>query len=322
MKRPLALLVLCLVPALPGRVAAAPHNVVIFVADGLRYDSVTPQTAPALYQVKTRGVDFTNSHSLYPTITTVNASAIATGHYIGDTGDFGNSLFVGRPDFGKSSTPFLEDDEVLRQMNEEFGGNYLNETSLLAAARAAGFATAAIGKTGPTAIQDVTARDGSQTIVIDDSIGKPQAITLAPDIAEAIADAGLPLIAPKKEVPNVAQNNYMLAIATKVVLPKLKASGKPFVLVFWSRDPDASQHETKDSIGLLSPGVNGPSGKAGIRNASDTFAGLHDRPENTGLERHHGHFCYRRSWVFDHRKIHRPQQKQRRRIPNGRQQSD
>ena len=36
------------------------------------------------------GVDFRNSHSLYPTVTTPNASAIATGHYIGDTGDFGN----------------------------------------------------------------------------------------------------------------------------------------------------------------------------------------------------------------------------------------
>ena len=274
MRRTLAALVLALAAALPGFATAAPHNVVIFVADGLRYDSVTSETAPALYAVKKHGVDFTNSHSLYPTITTVNASAIATGHYIGDTGNFGNSIFVGRLDFGKTSTPFLEDDEVLGRMNDEFGGNYLNETSLLAAARAAGLSTAAIGKTGPIAIQDVTARDGSQTIVIDDSIGKPLGLMLAPEIAKAIADAGLPPVAPKKAVPNTEQNAYMLAITTKVVLPRLKASGKPFVLVFWSRDPDASQHETKDSIGKLSPGINGPSGKAGIRNASDTFAGL------------------------------------------------
>jgi arylsulfatase A-like enzyme len=286
MKRCLvAALVLGLFVALPGRAAAAPRNILLFVADGLRYDSVTPDTAPALYAAKKRGVDFINSHSLYPTLTTVNASAIATGHYIGDTGDFGNSLFVGRIDFGKSSTPFLEDNEVLGQMNDEFGGNYLNETSLLAAARAAGFATAAIGKAGPTAIQDVTARDGLQTIVIDDSIGKRQALAIAPEIAKAIADAGLPLAAPKKTVPNIDQNNYLLAIATKVVLPKLKASGKPFVLVFWSRDPDASQHEAKDSIGKLSPGINGAGAKAGIRNASRTFAGLMAALEAQGLDR-------------------------------------
>ncbi len=70
MRRTLAALVLALAAALPGLATAAPHNVVIFVADGLRYDSVTSETAPALYAVKKHGVDFANSHSLYPTITT------------------------------------------------------------------------------------------------------------------------------------------------------------------------------------------------------------------------------------------------------------
>ena len=65
--------------------APRPHNVLIFVADGLRYGSVTAKSAPTLWHIKTQGVDFANSHALYPTITTVNASAIATGHYIGDT---------------------------------------------------------------------------------------------------------------------------------------------------------------------------------------------------------------------------------------------
>jgi len=278
-----ASLVLALAVPLPAHAAPKPHNVVIFVADGLRYDSVTRETAPALFEAKTRGVDFTNSHSLYPTLTTVNASAIATGHYIGDTGDFGNSLFVGRLDFGKSAVPFLENDEVLGQMNDAFGGNYLNETSLLAASRAAGYATAAIGKTGPTAIQDVTARDGTRTIVIDDSIGKPNGLPVPDDIAKAIADAGLPPNAPKTAVPNTDQNSYMLAVAAKVVLPRLKASGKPFVLVFWSRDPDISQHGTKDSAGKLplpdgssqqQYGINGPSAVAGVRDADQTFAGL------------------------------------------------
>ncbi len=283
-------LALALTVALPARATEQSRNIVVFVADGLRYDSVTPERAPALYAAKKRGVDFINSHSIYPTITTVNASAIATGHYIGDTGNFGNSLFVGHLDFGKSSIPFLEVDEVLGQMNDEFGGNFLNETALLAAARAAGFATAAIGKTGPTAIQDVTARDGTRTIVIDDSIGKPNGLPVRPDVAKAIADAGLPPNAPKTAVPNTDQNSYMLAVATKVVLPKLKASGKPFVLVFWSRDPDASQHGTKDSAGKLPSaepqyGINGPSAVAGVRDADDTFAGLMAALSAQGLER-------------------------------------
>src|SRR5690242_8479250 len=95
-----------------------PRNIIIFVADGLRYGSVEPGNMPNLYRLKTEGVDFTNSHSLYPTITTVNASAIATGHYIGDTGDFGNTLYTGmRMDSQNGATVVgLENDAVLAEM--------------------------------------------------------------------------------------------------------------------------------------------------------------------------------------------------------------
>src|ERR1700733_10173572 len=98
---------LALLIAAPVQAAPKPHNVLVFVADGLRYVSVTPKTAPTLWRIKSQGVDFTNSHSLYPTITTVNASAIATGHYIGDTGNFGNSIFSG---FGTPPVVGFEDD--------------------------------------------------------------------------------------------------------------------------------------------------------------------------------------------------------------------
>jgi predicted AlkP superfamily pyrophosphatase or phosphodiesterase len=61
--------------ALPALAQAPPpHNVIIFVADGLRYGSVEPGNMPNMVKLKTEGVDFTNSHSLFPTITTVNAS--------------------------------------------------------------------------------------------------------------------------------------------------------------------------------------------------------------------------------------------------------
>src|SRR6185436_8805354 len=101
------------------------RNIVIFVADGLRYGSVEPGNMPNMYRLKTEGVDFTNSHSLFPTITTVNASAIATGHYIGDTGNFGNTLFTGMPmQSGSGSTlAGLENNAVLAEMNQKFGGN-------------------------------------------------------------------------------------------------------------------------------------------------------------------------------------------------------
>src|SRR5205823_10801702 len=100
--------------ALPSHAAerTRPNNVILFVPDGLRAMSVTPESAPNMAAVRDRGVNFKNSHSLFPTFTTANASAMATGHYFGDTGDFSNTIYVGRPVPGaeNSVTPFLEND--------------------------------------------------------------------------------------------------------------------------------------------------------------------------------------------------------------------
>ncbi len=44
-----------------------------------------------------KGVNFINTHSLFPTFTMPNSSGMATGHYLGDTGVFGNVLYAGFP---------------------------------------------------------------------------------------------------------------------------------------------------------------------------------------------------------------------------------
>src|SRR5689334_20399782 len=76
---------------------ATERNLILFIPDGLRGRIVTPQTAPAMAELRDKGVNFKNSHSLFPTFTTANASAMATGHYLGDTGDFSNTIYTGKP---------------------------------------------------------------------------------------------------------------------------------------------------------------------------------------------------------------------------------
>src|ERR1700733_431293 len=110
-----------------------PRNLILFVPDGLRGRIVTPQTAPAMADVRDKGVSFGNSHSLFPTFTTANASAMATGHYLGDTGDFSNPIYRGCP-VGPANgtvTPFLESNPIISDADEHFGGDYLNEETLL-----------------------------------------------------------------------------------------------------------------------------------------------------------------------------------------------
>ncbi len=284
-----------------GTAWGQPHNVIIFVADGLRAHSVTPDSAPALAQVRDEGVRFENSHSLFPTVTTPNASAIATGHQLGDTGDFGNNVYAGDPlppPFASRIAP-LEEDPALALMNRRFGGDYLGETSLLQAARAKGYSTAAIGKLGPTAIQDVTALGGEGSILIDDDTGTADGPRLPADLAASMKAAGLPAAAPDRglnswpgaynmpgvRVANVQQQDWFAAVATRVLLPRFKAAAQPFVLVFWSRDPDGTQHNQGDSLNALEPGINGPTSRAAVRNASDDLQALLDALKALGLDR-------------------------------------
>jgi hypothetical protein len=275
--------------ALPALAQAPPpHNVIIFVADGLRYGSVEPGNMPNMARLKSEGVDFTNSHSLYPTVTTVNASAIATGHGIGDTGDFGNTLWVARPMISlKGSTlGFLENDTVLDEMNQKFGGNYLNETTLLAAARAKGWQTAIMGKEGPARIQDSTANSGGgETLIVDDATGSEGGLGLPNWFSANMRQAFVGPAAPKSTLPDIEQEVWLMKATTRIVLPHFKDTGKPFALLFWSRDPDMSQHNTKDSVGEMVPGINGPSGLAGTRNADMMLGELLRYLKESGLDK-------------------------------------
>src|SRR4029453_6873526 len=93
---------------------ATPRNLILFVPDGLRGRIVTPQTAPAMAEVRDKGVNFRNSHSLFPTFPRANGSAIASGHYLGDTGVFSNTIYTGYPSepAGGTVVPFIENDDV------------------------------------------------------------------------------------------------------------------------------------------------------------------------------------------------------------------
>src|SRR6266478_874225 len=151
-----------------------PHNMILFIPDGLRALKVTPETAPAMAEVRDKGVNFKNPHSLFPTFTMANASGMATGHHLGDTGTFSNTIFTGYTSApaGDTVVPFIENDAVLGDIDEHFGGDYLNEETILRAARARGLSTAAIGKVGPTLLFDHTDRankPGLHSVVIDDS---------------------------------------------------------------------------------------------------------------------------------------------------------
>ncbi len=283
-----------------------PHNVILFVADGLRGGMVSPDLTPHLASLQTKGVRFSKSHSIYPTLTMTNAASIATGHDPGDTSDFGNTLYTAYGIFDTGSfpstsagtfTPFIENNRVLGDLNVHFEpSGYLNEESLLSLARAQGYNTAALGKLGPTLLQDLALATPNAgvvpvpaTIIVDDSTGKLGGLALTETFLQRLQKQGLSSTAPGRDnhapgtsqdngrsgdanspgtlAANTEQQDYFVRLLTEAILPQFAEDAKPFVIVFWSRDPDGSQHNHGDSLGKIVPGINGPTSLAGIQNA-------------------------------------------------------
>jgi arylsulfatase A-like enzyme len=293
------------------------HNVIIFVADGLRRGSVNAEQMPTFVKVRAAGVDFRNSHSVFPTFTTANASAIATGHGLGDTGDYSNGIYPGvwltKPSVTTAAPvngtiiPFLENDEILANMNSVFEGNYLGERTLLSVAREKGFNVASVGKLGPTAIQQIEAvkwdeygqLDTGGAIIVDDSTSQTGGLLLPAEINDALTTADLALDAPSRSngygdasiwnngfagdaqtpgthAANNVQEQWFADVTTKVLLPRFAAEKKPFVLLFWSRDPDGTQHNQGDSLQNLTPGINGETSTRALQNADRCLKQLLD----------------------------------------------
>jgi hypothetical protein len=177
---------------------------------------------------------------------------------VGDTGNFGNWNYVGfpLPNAGESLTPFLENDLVLGDVDSHFSSDYLNQRTVMQATRTAGMSTATIGKLGPALIFDHTERSGEPTIVVDDKTGRSGGIPVNEEMQQRFRAAGLEPQAPERGENekrgtfqeqgtlegNTLQQEYFVNVATKVVLPLFKDRAKPFLLVFWSRDPGGTQH--------------------------------------------------------------------------------
>ena len=146
-------------------------------------------------------------------------------------------------------------------------------------------------------IFDHTERTGALTILVDDATGSDKGVPLSGEMSERLKAAGLPLVTPSRSAnrnfgtmstpgtltANIAQQDYFADVTTRAILPLFKERDKPFALVYWSRDPDGTQHYQGDSLNALIPGINGPTSLAAIRNADDNLARLRAALSELGL---------------------------------------
>src|SRR4051794_8558841 len=156
----------------------------VLVLDGLRPDSITPDETPNLWRLRQEGVNFINGHSVFPTVTRANATAIATGTYPGRNGMFGNQIYVRAVDPNRS---FGNDDHGNLLRLEQATGSIVLTKSLaeILAERGKTLAVVSSGTTGSALLGNPRAHKGVGALV--NGYWEPGKRVAFPDVAnEAI----------------------------------------------------------------------------------------------------------------------------------------
>ena len=222
--------------------------VVLMVWDGLRPDFVTQRDTPNLFQMAREGVRFDKHHSIFPTLTMVNATALATGAPPGVNGLEGNNFyFPPSAEAPKGQMVAAEGAKAIMNVNGAAGfkGRLIGlDTIVQEVAREGGY-VGVIGKQGPTSVFD----NRVATIVNGkDIVGEAQRDYLFASEDFVSSSQKINIEVPPDSKTSVADEQRDLYFARLVVedaLPAAKAAadaGRPALVVFWQHNPDLTQH--------------------------------------------------------------------------------
>ena len=273
------------------RRARATLNLVL-VLDGLRPDAITPEETPNLWRLRQEGVDFPNSHAVFPTVTRVNATAIATGTYPARNGILGNRIYVRAvdPNFAFNN----DDHRNLMRLDEVTGGRMVLVKSLgeELAERGKRLAAVSSGSTGSALLLNPRAPKGVGVLI--NGYWEPGVRVAFPADGRTTrccsASAAAPRQGRRHRRPTTPSVAWTQGVLRDYVLPELK----PDVVVNWLTEPDHIQH------GI---GAGSPQARAAIRavdrrdrapaQASSTRSASRTRPTSSIVSDHgfgHGVF--------------------------------
>lgn len=222
------------------------RRALIMVWDGMRPDLVSPELTPNLARLASRGVRFSDSHAVFPSITRVNAASLATGLGPADHGVVGNVLVV--PAIDPRAAVSIGDHRHLEALFERGDGGLPQPPTLADRVAAAGGRTVVVGtcSAGAALLCHPRARRHSNDRLFNPRLMIPEG-------------AGLELegrfgAVPETRTPNADQDRFFARVLAEYVLPELD----PRLAIYWHDDPDHTQH-------LL--GFGSPEALAAIRNA-------------------------------------------------------
>ena len=250
----LAILASCSVTLVAA--ANSDRHVVVVVWDGMRPDFVSEQNTPTLWKLAQSGVIFRNNHSVYPSSTIVNGTAIVTGNYPSHDGILANHVY--RADIDARRSFDVENAEAVRRGDKVSAGKYVGVSTIAELLHARGDKTAiAAAKTvGLLLDRHEDVRHG-QTIFAGQSVSPGE---IAPMIK---------LLGAFPPATNAAARD---AWTTKALTDFLWKDAVPAFSLLWLSEPDDTEHKT-------APGA--PAAIAAIASSDENLARM-----LTALEKH------------------------------------
>jgi arylsulfatase A-like enzyme len=271
---PLVLAVACGLCAIlsAAQTSNQPRHVVVVVWDGMRPDFVSEQNTPTLWKLAHEGVTFRNHHSVYPSATMVNGTALITGVYPGTNGIIANHVY--RTDIDSRQAIDVENPEVVKRGDELSGGKYISLATIAELVqRAAGRTVMASAKTVGLLLDrqfGVRRHVGAfgKTGDVSPDV-KRQHVTAVQNSVTLFAGKSLPgdALAPITDVlgpfpsGHVQQDSW----TTKAVTDLLLKDGVPILSILWLGEPDLTQHES-------APGA--PAALTAIKSADENLAAV------------------------------------------------
>lgn len=204
------------------------HSSLVIVLDGLRPDYVTPELMPNLHALGKRGVVSRNHHSVFPTVTRVNAASIATGSYPAQHGLLGNAVYF--PEIAPVTKFNTGNAAHLQRIEAVTGGHLLTTASLGEVLERAGRKLLAVSS-GSSGSAFLLNHKASGSGLIHTSLVQPAA--LQPRVAEILGPV------PPDASPNTQRNRRAVDAYLRLGLDELR----PNVTLMWLSDPDHTQHE-------------------------------------------------------------------------------
>jgi len=209
------------------------RTLVVFF-DGLRPDYITEQNMPNVYAFSKLGCYGKQHHSVFPTVTRVNASSFSSGSYPGTHGLMGNTVYF--PEVEKKTVLSTSNYNDLNMIAEATKGHLLTALTMGEVLQQAGarMMVFSSGSTGQAFMQNHTISGGA--------VVNPGLILPASFKEKLTAEIGPP---PPDATPNAGRHHW---VTDALIKYGLTLDG-PLVSTIWFSDPDGAAHD--DGIGSV-----------------------------------------------------------------------